>query len=246
MKRFVATLFTLIILFSTTIAMATNDKVQIKRGDEFLKDSLSKWEDIGERSVIDMFGEFLQKGFPTLSRAEANRLIINILIFSCIANVGIVIYLLKQDKNKEDKILDSRNNDFYQVDKKRSKLVINAVKAKHPEFDENLFWKEVKKLFEKHFEEMQSVIDDGVEHHIEKAKVREVEAVRYFTDEGKEKIVVVLKASMIEYWVDVKTKEIVKGSNKSLKQEWYKATLIVGGCPLKVSCYDLPFFRKIR
>lgn len=225
MKKIIIMFCCLIITFYTTVVVATNESVVSKKGDEFLKSSLSKWEEVGNKSAFETVGEFFQKGFPALSKNDSNRLIINIIIFSCIANVGIVIYILKQDNNKEDTILRPKKHSYHSIDKERSKQILITIKTKHPNFDEKLFLRKSELLFKNYCE--QNEIEKGMEHHIEKIKIKNWGFIKYFTDDTKEKVVVLLNVKMIEFWTN-NTKAVIKGNKKTMNNLWYKSTFIIG------------------
>ena len=120
----------MVLLFSSTIVLGKNEEQKLKDYEESLKDSLTEWSTYYDDAVSQAGKRFFMKGFPELSKSDAMRLIINLLIFSCIANVGITIYILKKDQEKKETLVNTKHDSYYQKNPKRSKQIENIILKK--------------------------------------------------------------------------------------------------------------------
>lgn len=250
MKKFFVVFCLILSVFSKTIVLATKENINVKRGDEYLKDSLSKWEEVGDKSITEMFGEFFKKGSPTLSQADKNRLIINLLIFSCIANVGICIYILKKDKKEIETIVNTDNKEFRDIDGSTKRNTINIIKQVDKNFSTSQFIKEVKNqivlleearnsrnidaiksLGTKEFsagqeKELKDSFENGLVEKSENVKAKGVEIVRFFSGKELDTIVVIAKVNKIQYWTNLDEDKILKGNRKIPVDYYYKMSFV--------------------
>lgn len=85
---------------------------------------------------------------------------------------------------------------------------------------------ESESLFEQHSKQLKGYIDRGQINKMERISVNWAELVSYSTDNEKETLVVALNSSMIDYIIDEKTGNLLKGDRERRLTNTYKLSFI--------------------
>lgn len=85
---------------------------------------------------------------------------------------------------------------------------------------------ESESLFEQHSKQLQGYITRGQINKMERISVNYAELVSYATDNEKETLVVALNSSMVDYIIDEKTGNVVKGDRERRLTNTYKLSFI--------------------
>lgn len=85
---------------------------------------------------------------------------------------------------------------------------------------------ESESLFEQHSKQLQGYIDRGQINKMERISVNFAELVSFTQDNDKDTVVVALNSSMIDYIIDEKTGNILKGDRENRRTNTYKLSFI--------------------
>ena len=85
---------------------------------------------------------------------------------------------------------------------------------------------ESESLFELHSKQLQGYKDRGQTNKMERISVNFAELVSYAVDNEKETVVVALNSSMIDYIIDDKTGNVIKGDRETRRTNTYKLSFI--------------------